>query len=164
MNSPFSLRVLLLLLIILGALSLLIQVGILTYAFQKLGLSAEAAITILLAALVGSAINIPLFRIKSSPPPDATDNWPPYQLLRPYIKPFQGWTIVAVNVGGCVIPVLLVMYLYATLPLEPFRVLVAITVVTLVSYSFSRPIPGLGIAMPILLAPVAAAPGILTLP
>ena len=52
MNSPFSLRILLLLLILLAALAILLQIGILSFAFQKLGLSAGTALGILLAAMV----------------------------------------------------------------------------------------------------------------
>ena len=51
MNSPFSPRILLLLLILLVTLAILVQIGILSFAFQKLGLSAETALGILLAAL-----------------------------------------------------------------------------------------------------------------
>ncbi len=156
MKSPFSLRILLPLLVILLALAILIQIGILSFAFQKLGLSADAALVILVAALVGSAINIPLFRIKAEPVPDTLRNWPAYQLLRPHVHPFQGWTIVAVNVGGCIIPLLLVIYLLVSLALAPLPVLLAVAIVTWVSYLFSRAIPGMGIAMPILIAPLTA--------
>ncbi len=156
MNSPFSLRILLLLLILLGALAILVQIGILSFAFQKLGLSASTALGILLAALFGSAINIPLFRVQTSPPADDLRDWPYYQLLRPYNRRFEGYTIIAVNVGGCVIPLMLVIYLILSLLLEPLRLLLATTVVTAVSYAFSRPIPRMGIAMPMLIAPLTA--------
>ncbi|MDJ0833945.1 MAG: DUF1614 domain-containing protein [Gammaproteobacteria bacterium] len=156
MKSPFSLQMLLPLLIVLVALAIMIQIGILSFAFQKLGLSADSALAILLAALIGSAINIPLFSIKAIPVDDALRDWPPYQLLRPHQRPFQGRTIIAVNVGGCIIPLLLVIYLFVSQALELLPVLLAIGLVTWVSYAFSRAIPGMGIAMPILIAPLAA--------
>ena len=53
----------LLLLAGLAALIALIQVNLLAIAFDKLGLSPHAAMTLVLFALFGSAINLPLVRI-----------------------------------------------------------------------------------------------------
>lgn len=157
MRSPFSLTMLLILLVVLGGLAILVHIGILTLAFQKLGLSPAAGFSVLIAALFGSGINIPLFRIKSSLSSIPRANWSAYQLLHPLLQSFHGWTLVAVNVGGCVIPVALVIILILSQPLDPGRLIIAITVVTAVSYAFSRSIPGMGISMPILIAPITAA-------
>ena len=40
----------------------LIQVGVITIAFEKLGLSPQAGLTLVLGSLFGSAINIPVYR------------------------------------------------------------------------------------------------------
>lgn len=156
MRSPYSYPVLLIFLGLLIGLTLLVQIGALTLAFHKLGLSPLAGYLLLMAALLGSSINIPLFMINAEPV-NGAPAWPSSQLLGPFIHPFRGKTIIAVNLGGCVIPVLLSVFLLVNQMFDPFRLLIAIAIVTVVSYSFSRPIPGMGIGMPILLAPVMAA-------
>ena len=42
----------------------LVQFGLVTIAFEKLGLSEESAYLLLLCTLVGSVINLPLFTLK----------------------------------------------------------------------------------------------------
>ena len=61
------------------------------------------------------------------------------------------------NVGGCLIPVLFSVYLFLTPPLMLHEILLGIALVTLVSYTFSFPVPGTGIGMPMIIAPVTAA-------
>ena len=82
------------------------------------------------------------FQIEARAPPSHT---PPsarkFLFGRPL--PFTGRTVIAINVGGALIPVGFSIFL--------------ITIVTAVCYFASRPIQGLGMGMPIFVAPVAAA-------
>ena len=156
MNSPFSALMLVLLISATLILFLLIQVGALGLAFQKMGLSPQLGMFIFVLALVGSVINIPLFRIKSRVSAQPPPTWAGHRLWRPWVRPFDGWTIVAVNVGGCIIPLLVVLFLLFSQSLDLFRVTLAVVVVTFISYSFSQTIPGLGIGMPIFIAPLTA--------
>jgi uncharacterized membrane protein len=64
---------------------------------------------------------------------------------------------VAVNAGGCLVPLAFSAYLIHHHPLGLAQVLLATTLVAAVSHVMSRPIPGIGIGMPILVAPVTAA-------
>lgn len=129
----------------------LIQVGLLSIAFEKLGLSQGVAFTLLFASLLGSLINLPLFQMHSrapGPPEEAGGQLPP---------PFAGRVIISLNVGGGLIPILFSLYLMSTHPLDWFDVLPGIAAVSAICYTISRPVHGLGIAMPILLAPLSAA-------
>ena len=45
------------------ALIVLIQIGALTYAYHRLGVSSGAAMLLLVGALIGSYINIPVYRL-----------------------------------------------------------------------------------------------------
>jgi uncharacterized membrane protein len=74
--------------------------------------------------------------------------WPPADLSQ------TGQTIIAVNLGGCLIPVGIALYLVIRQLVTLIDLLPALLVVTMTSYAFSRPIPGIGIAMPALLAPL----------
>ena len=65
-------------------------------------------------------------------------------------------TIIAVNVGGAVIPGLLSLYLLARNRLWGLG-LIAIVAVTVVCHILAKPVPGLGIALPVFVPPASAA-------
>lgn len=157
MRPPFSLVHLLLFLFAVGFLLVFAQVGLLTIAFDKLGLSAGSAFLLLFASLVGSAVNLPLFTVRTEPPGPGLRTVTLAGLLRVPPTPFTGRTIVAVNVGGCLLPVAFSAYLMIHHPLNPLHVVAAVALVSAVCYSVSRPLPGLGIGMPMLVAPITAA-------
>lgn len=133
-----------------------VQLGLLTIAFDKLGLSPSAAFTLLFASLFGSAINLPLFSIKS----EASEQQLPkqlWQLLRQQHLIFEGKTIIAINVGGCLIPIAFSVYLFMNTDISIFNALLGIIFVAIISHLTSRPVAGLGIGMPIFIAPLSAA-------
>lgn len=141
----------------LGFLIALVQLNILALAFEKLGLSPESAYLLLVSTLAGSLINLPLFTMTTQ----GVDAWfpiakmgTPFRLLQP---PVTGETLVAVNVGGCVIPVSFSIYLLVHSSLGTAETVLSVMIVALVAYAFSRPIPGVGVGIPILIAPAAAA-------
>lgn len=151
--SPFQL---ILFVFALLFLLILIQLGILTIAFEKLGLSFTEAYLLLCCSLLGSVINIPLFTIKADAPMQ-NESATLWRLLRVNYLNFVGKTIIAVNVGGCVIPVGFSLYLLANTDIKLLHVLLGIGLVSMISFISSRPIQGLGIGMPIFIAPFAAA-------
>jgi uncharacterized membrane protein len=134
----------------------LIEVGILRYAFMRLGLSSRAAIVLLLASLIGSYVNIPLATL------------PERQILSgreveffgvPYAVPIViDWpgTVIAINVGGALIPILVSLYLLAKYRLWGLGVL-ATACIAAICYSLAHPVPGVGIALPTLVPGIAAA-------
>ena len=134
-----------------------VQLGAVSIAFDKLGLSLNQAILLFLFSLAGSVINLPVVQVENNAVPDPQQPPPPYGLLRPPSRPFEGRTIIAVNVGGCVIPVLFSIHLVLLHHVAVIPLLAAILFVTLVSRVVSTPIPGIGIGMPVLVAPFAAA-------
>lgn len=135
----------------------LLQVHIFEIAFAKLGVSPEFSLFLLIGSLVGSGINLPLFvmDVKETghliAEPGRRPFWEIYRPARP------GKIVVAVNVGGCLIPVGLSLYFISLKLIDPFHLLVALLAITALSYHFSRLMPGLGVGMPIFLAPFASA-------
>jgi len=162
MRSPFSLLYLLLFLFLLSLLLTLAQFGLVTIAFDKLGLSLSSALLLLASSLFGSAINLPLFSIKAEQPDERLQPLF-YGLLGRTPLPFRGRTVIAVNVGGCLIPLTFSLYLIQQHHLALLDTALATTVVSLICYTFSRPIPGFGIGMPLLVAPLTAALTALTI-
>jgi uncharacterized membrane protein len=140
----------------------LLEVGILNSAYRRLGLPPRVAMLVLLASLLGSYLNIPVARL-----PEAhviarafVDAFGmPY--LVPQIVDWPG-TIVAVNVGGALIPALLSIYLVVSNRLY-FEAAIATAIVAVVVHRLATPIQGVGISVPIFWPPALAAVAALVL-
>ena len=65
-------------------------------------------------------------------------------------------TVVAVNLGGAVVPLLLSGYLLLQAQ-APVRVLIATAVVAAVTHWYAQPLRGVGIAVPLFIPPLSAA-------
>ncbi len=142
-------------LVAVGLLVALLQVGIFSYVFGRLGISPEAALTLLLVSLLGSVVNLPVARFRNQV----------VQVRRAvsvfgvrYIVPMlaRRSTTIAVNVGGALVPAAVSGYLIAHDRLG-WQALVAVLVVAALVHLVARPVPGLGIAVPALLPGVFAA-------
>jgi uncharacterized membrane protein len=157
MRLPYSPLLLLVFVFALGFLLAIVQIGALTIAFDKLGLTTGSAFVLLFASLFGSAVNIPLFTVTAERPPSSEAPAPFRRLLRYHPLEFSGRTIVAVNVGGCLIPLAFSIYLRMRQSLPLTQVLVATAAIAVLSRLISRPIPGIGVGMPVLVPPLAAA-------
>lgn len=138
-------------------LIIVLQLGIFGIVLAKLGLSPDSAILLLASTLLGSLINLRLFTMDSSAEEELPENYPiPRSLFHP-IPVIKGKIIVALNVGGALIPICFSLYLMSLHSVTPLQFIPAITIVASISYFFSRPIKGLGIGIPIFIAPVTAA-------
>jgi uncharacterized membrane protein len=131
-------------------LLVLIQLGALRYAYMRLGMSSGAALMLLFASLVGSYFNIPVAQLAGERV--VSGEVVDYFGMRYVVPVVEDWpgTLVAVNVGGAVIPVLVSLYLLIRHDLW-IRGLVATAVVALVIHWFANPIRGVGIAVPVFL-------------
>lgn len=154
---PFNPKQMLGLILIVGLLLAFVQVGILTIAFEKLGLSSHSAFILLFASLFGSAINLPVMKVKAERPD--LENFPEQlrELMTQALRKFQGYTIIAVNTGGCLIPVMFSYYLIHSHQIGIPKIIAATLIVTAICRWASRPIPGVGVGMPVFIAPIAAA-------
>jgi len=122
------------------------------YAYVSLGISSGTALLLLFASLVGSVFNIPVAELH--PEPVVSDRIVDFfgmQYEVPVVNHWQG-TVIAVNVGGAVIPTLLSLYLLVTRNLWGKGAL-ATVIVALVMHWLANPVPGIGIAVPVF-APV----------
>jgi len=126
------------------------------YAYESLGVSSNTAIFLLLATLVGSFFNIPITEL---PPERAISHhvvdFFGMRYAVPVVSHWKG-TVVAVNVGGAVIPTLMSIYLLIKRDLW-LKGLVATAIVALVIHWMAEPIPGLGIAVPVFMPVVVTA-------
>ena len=66
-------------------------------------------------------------------------------------------TIVALNVGGAIVPILISIYLLMQMPSIVVPALIGVAIVTAIVHRFAIPVPGMGIATPMLIPPIVAA-------
>ena len=162
----------------LGCLSIIIAVllafilpwvfaDLLATALVKLHLSPQTAAVVVFAIFAGSLVNIPIKRIARtdvlSVDPLAVFGlhgwWPELRRVRTE-------TIVAVNVGGCVIPVGLALYETIGLSAQAGALVAIATAAGVniaVCYKLARPVEGVGIMMPAMIPAVVACAMALTL-
>jgi uncharacterized membrane protein len=145
--------------ILVGALAVLwvfLEIGALGYAYARAGLSTRAAMLVLLASLIGSYFNIPVAELPQQRVVSGQlVNYFGMQYVVPVVVASPG-TIIAVNVGGAVIPTLVSIYLLARRSLW-VQGLLAIACVAGLSHWLARPIPGLGVAVPVFVPAVVTA-------
>ena len=167
-----SLRFPLVALLLLGLLWALWLVNAIALSFTKLGLSPAVALLVLLASLFGGYINIPLcrrpIRRRASEDwilllpwrlaPSAGSRWwgdlPGRYRFFYYEPPPVREQVIAINVGGAVIPLLLDLYLLQFAPLLP--TIGATALVGAVCYALARPVWPAGIVLPAFIPPLAA--------
>jgi len=152
---PLAWPFLLFLFILLALVVTLIEFQILAYAYERMGIKPRYVMLILILSLVGSRFNIPVASLPSE------------KVVQPHVVQFMGmwyvvpeqreWkgTVIAVNVGGALIPVLLSIYLIAKNSLY-IRGIIATAIVAFVVHSLARPERGLGIRVPTLIPPLVA--------
>ena len=130
-------------------LLLLIQLGALRYAYMRLGVSPRTALALLFGSLIGSYFNIPITEL-SGQQQVLSGDYVVFFGMRygvPYLVQWPG-TVLAVNVGGAVIPTAMSLYLLFKYEIWGTGI-VAIAVVAAVCNWMAEPVPGLGIALPI---------------
>ncbi len=155
--SPFALLFFIFFLFLVIFLFVFIHVGIITVAASKIGLSGDQILLFLLGSLIGSHINLPLKKIEHDEElyPERVVSFFGVRYVVPEVRE-KRVTIIAVNVGGCIIPVFVSLYLMIKNGLFWHPVL-ATAVVSVVCYKLARPIPGIGIGLPMFIPPLVAA-------
>lgn len=126
---------------------------IVTIGFEKLGISPEVTIFLLLAILIGSAINIPLGRKKVF----IKEQRMFFGLFKVRQPEVQG---IAINLGGAVIPILLSFYFIFLSWRAGFdlkSVLIATILMIILAKFLARVIPGRGISLPAFIPPIFSA-------
>jgi uncharacterized membrane protein len=153
---PVTLLLFLLLLLLFPFIWLAITIDVVEIAVAKLGFSPNVALLLFIAVVVGSTINIPLYERVSriTIVPDLADLWIEHFWGIP-LRKLERKTVVALNVGGGLIPTLLAIYEFTRS--NPLVILAVSAIVTLVSYFSAQIVPGIGIQMNALVAPLTAA-------
>jgi uncharacterized membrane protein len=129
-------------------LVLLIQLGLLRYAYIRIGISTRAALLLLFGSLIGSYVNIPVAELAEQQIMSGREiTYFGIRYVVPVVVDWPG-TVIAVNVGGALIPGLMSVYLLVKNRLWGTSLL-ATACVTAVCHLLADPVPGVGIALPV---------------
>jgi len=136
-------------------LLVLLQLGVLRYAYMRLGVGPWTAMLLLLGSLIGSYFNIPVAELPGGQMVSGQEI--DFFGMR-YVVPvmLESRTVIAVNVGGAIIPTVMSLYLLITRGLWVSGLL-ATAIVTAVCHYLAQPLPGLGIAEPVFVPALASA-------
>lgn len=148
------------LLALLVAVVALVFFGAVSIAFASIGFTPLTIFLILAATLIGSFINIPLFKLHTTIPVVHEDyvNWFGITYRIPHIEYGTAITVIAINVGGALIPTVVSIYLLARSSVTLIILsLVGVLAVALITHLVARPVKGLGIATPAFIPPITAA-------
>lgn len=148
--------VLLLILVFIGAFLFL---GITELAFEKIGFSSKTFFGILILTFLGSMVNIPVRRFSN------VQNLVEVQEVKFYWRTFripqyvqkQISTLVTINFGGAVIPILVSLYLLAIHPSVIASAIAATVFTSVVIHLVAKKVRGVGIVTPAFIPPIAAA-------
>lgn len=134
----------------------LLELGALRFAYMRIGLSSRGAMLVLLASLVGSYFNIPVAELPGQQVMSGEEI--DYFGMRYVVPVVVNWpgTIIAVNVGGALIPTIMSLYLFVRNQLWMQGGL-AIVCVGLLCHLLAHPVDGVGIALPVFVPSVTAA-------
>ena len=146
------------LVIIFAAVIAVLQIGILGYAYEKMGISRLAAYAILLFSLLGASINIPVAELSGQSEVvmrEVTDaRWGAHFVV-PVLKQWPDTTL-AINVGGALIPTVLSIYFVVKNRIYG-SALLGVAAVAAVVHALAQPIPQMGISVPIFIPPIVSA-------
>lgn len=148
---PIALPLFILLILLVPVALILIMLNIGFAVFEVLGFTPGITALIFLGIIIGSVINIPIHEFttrREIEGPALFESGVPYR-----IRWRESKTVLAINVGGGIIPLVLSIYFLTSIPLEAF--LVTTSIVSLIAYFTSRPVTGWGVTLPMLIPPLA---------
>ncbi len=153
-NLPLAAMFFLLFLLVLVILPLIISGD-----FRMLGFSPWQSFFLFFFSLIGSVVNIPVYSVKVR----QRVQMPPSGYFMDFLYPQNSFSYqemkstIAVNLGGAIIPALVSVYLIINNPHLVWQYLVGTGIMATICYKLARPIRGVGISMPLLIPPLAAA-------
>lgn len=151
---PLADRQIVALVVLILLVTTIVLVNAVSLAYRRLGISGGWALALLFTSLVGSYLNIPLARLPTEARFEPT-LVRVYGMLYVVPRRVQPTKVLAVNVGGAIVPTLLSAYLLAHDDLW-WPAIPAVLVVTVVVHLAARVVPGVGVTVPLFVPPIVA--------
>lgn len=152
---PLALPFFLILSFIFLFLVVLIEIGVLQYAYEKIGIHRRHVFAVLFLSLFGSYVNIPIAHLPAEHLHSGeVVTFYGMRYIVPVVRNWPG-TLVAINLGGALIPTVLSLYLLVKNRLYG-QGLLAVAIVSMVVHLMAHPVRGVGIAEPTFIPPLVA--------
>jgi len=134
----------------------MLQIWVIGDAYEKMGIGRGSVFGLLLLSLLGSYVNLPVAELPGEEVVSGrVVDFAGMRYIIPQVTEWPG-TVIAINLGGAIIPTFLSGYLAIKNRLF-LRSMVAISVVALIVHWLAKPVPGVGITVPFFVPPLAAA-------
>ena len=145
--------------LLLAAITIFLLAGATEAAYQRLGFSRLQVVLILVGSFAGALVNIPVWRVKSVQRVLESEEIRFFGITYriPHLAVREVSTVVAVNLGGALIPLVVSLYLLRMHPGMVPAALLGILLTSIVVHLVAQRVPGLGIATPAFVPPIAAA-------
>ncbi len=152
---PIALPFLLLFALLFVFLIIFLEIGVLRYAYERMGVGRRHMFALLVLSFLGSYVNIPLFQLPAHKV--ASGELVTFFGMLYVVPVAKNWpgTIIAVNLGGAIIPTFLSIYLMVKNRLYRHGLL-GVAIVTFFVHLMAYPVKGVGIAIPVFIPPLIA--------
>ena len=131
--APLPILLFFLLLLGFAVMIFVLEIRALSYAYRAIGISPRYVTVVLLATLLGSHVDLPVTALRAH---GAT-------------------SLIAMNIGGALVPLLASLYLFTRSRVRG-RMLLATAIVAYIVHELAVVVPGVGVAVPMLIPPLAA--------
>lgn len=125
--------------VLVGALALVAQFGLIVFAFSELGLRTYSALLFLIAAQFASFLDIPIFRFKMDQRKFESLPALVQQAIRRQRVPLATETAVKANVGGVLLPLLAAAQFFIQLRVQVLQVVLGAVVVAILAEIGNQP-------------------------
>jgi len=134
-------------------------IGLIGRALSNFGLSWGSFIIFLFVSLIGSTINLPVWRSKVASAVQTVEYVYFFGMRYPVPTTSTRFmeSVISINFGGAIMPVLLSVYLLLMNPQAVVPSLAAIPIVSAILYFAAKPVRGVGIVTPLFIPPIVAA-------
>jgi uncharacterized membrane protein len=139
-----------------GGVIALFVLNAISYAYRRIGIGQGPLFGLIWLTLLGGFVNIPVARLSGRETLEVGEIVVFGVRYRVPMVRRQQATILAINLGGAVVPAGMSVYLLIRNGLW-WQAPIAVAFVAAVVHVIARPIPGLGIAVPALVPPLVAA-------
>jgi uncharacterized membrane protein len=138
----------------------LLILGIIGAAFTRLGFSWITALAVILLMLIGSGVNVPIYRVKRDTIRLSENDSTIFDLSENQRS--RNWdTVVSINLGGAILPILIAAYLIYRAGLISGSPLVipvcaGVLIVAAITFVSTKVIPQAGLQVPLLIPALTA--------
>jgi uncharacterized membrane protein len=155
---PHTLFAFIILALILALALFLVFIDVVGIAFREIGFAPTTVALILVTSLAGSYVNIPLLKLKATMPIVKEEYASFFGMVYriPQVEYGETLTLVAINLGGAIIPASVSFYLLWKMPSAAAYALIGVAFVAVITHAVARPVKGVGIVTPSFVPPLVA--------